>query len=64
MTKFSVMTSVPTGSKADKIQDIVVKGLQIVFFIFHFKKLKLVRSTEIESDGDTSTDEHIYEFEY
>lgn len=62
--KFSIVTSVPKDSKADRIQDIVVKGIQIVFFIFHFKKLKLIRSAEVESDGDLATDEHIYEFEY
>lgn len=62
--KFSIIISVPKDSKADKIQDIAVKGIQILFFLAHFKKLKLIRSEEFEGDGDTTTDEHVYEFEY
>jgi hypothetical protein len=62
--KFSVIVSVPKDSKSDKIQDVAVKGIQILFFLAHFKKLKLTRAEGFEGDGDESTDEHVYEFEY
>lgn len=61
--QFSLIVSVPKDSKVDKWDNLVVKGVQLIFALVHFKKVH-VEAILGEFDGDETTHETMYTFSW